>query len=73
MHKALLILGLLQGGPKTGYDLNRIVRAHGELYTDLKKAEPKPSARTSGWGGLPATPRQGRVRGLRRVQPGSTC
>jgi DNA-binding PadR family transcriptional regulator len=38
MHKALLVLGLLQGGPKTGYDLNRIVRAHGELYTDLKKA-----------------------------------
>jgi DNA-binding PadR family transcriptional regulator len=38
MHKALLILGLLQGGPKTGYDLHRIVRAHGELYADLKKA-----------------------------------
>ena len=38
MHKALLVLGLLQGGPKTGYDLHRIVRAHGELYTDLKKA-----------------------------------
>jgi DNA-binding PadR family transcriptional regulator len=38
MHKALLVLGLLQAGPKTGYDIHRIVRAHGELYTDLKKA-----------------------------------
>jgi DNA-binding PadR family transcriptional regulator len=38
MHKALLVLGLLQGGPKTGYDLHRIVRAHGEFYADLKKA-----------------------------------
>jgi DNA-binding PadR family transcriptional regulator len=38
MHKALLVLGLLEGGPKTGYDLHRIVRAHGEFYADLKKA-----------------------------------
>jgi DNA-binding PadR family transcriptional regulator len=38
MHKALLILGLLRGRSLSGYDLNRIVRAHGELYTDLKKA-----------------------------------
>jgi DNA-binding PadR family transcriptional regulator len=38
MHKALLVLGLLQSGPKTGYDVHRIVQAHGELYTDLKKA-----------------------------------
>jgi DNA-binding PadR family transcriptional regulator len=38
MHKALLVLGLLQGGPKTGYDIHRVVRAHGELFTDLKKA-----------------------------------
>jgi DNA-binding PadR family transcriptional regulator len=38
MHKALLVLGLLQTGPKSGYDIHRIVRAHGELYTDLKKA-----------------------------------
>lgn len=37
MHKELLLLGLLQTGPKTGYDLHRIVVAHGELYTDLKK------------------------------------
>jgi len=38
MHKALLILGLLRHGPLYGYELNRIVRAHGELYADLKKA-----------------------------------
>jgi DNA-binding PadR family transcriptional regulator len=38
MHKALHLLGLLLNGPKTGYDLHRIVRAHGELYADLKKA-----------------------------------
>lgn len=38
MHKVLLLLGLLRAGPMSGYDLHRIVRAHGELYTDLKKA-----------------------------------
>lgn len=38
MHKALLVLGLLLRGPQHGYELHRIVRAHGELYTDLKKA-----------------------------------
>ena len=38
MHKTLHLLGLLLGGPKTGYDLHRILRAHGELYADLKKA-----------------------------------
>jgi DNA-binding PadR family transcriptional regulator len=37
MHKELHILGLLLTGPKSGYDLHRIVVAHGELYTDLKK------------------------------------
>jgi len=37
MHKELHILGLLQSGPKSGYDLHRIVVAHGELFTDLKK------------------------------------
>lgn len=37
MHKELHILGLLLPGPKTGYDLHRIVVAHGELFTDLKK------------------------------------
>lgn len=38
MHKVLLLLGLLQRGPRSGYDLHRIVRTHGTLYTDLKKA-----------------------------------
>jgi len=38
MHKALLLLGLLLNHPRSGYELHRIVRAHGELYTDLKKA-----------------------------------
>lgn len=37
MHKELHLLGLLQLGPKTGYQLHRITKAHGELYTDLKK------------------------------------
>lgn len=37
MHKELHILGLLLSGPKTGYHLHRIVVAHGELFTDLKK------------------------------------
>lgn len=38
MHKILLLLGLLQHGPLYGYELHRMVRAHGELYADLKKA-----------------------------------
>lgn len=38
MHKILLILGLLRRAPLYGYELNRIIRAHGELYSDLKKA-----------------------------------
>jgi DNA-binding PadR family transcriptional regulator len=38
MHKSLHLLGLLLTGPKTGYELHRIVRAHGDLYADLKKA-----------------------------------
>ncbi|HEX5501533.1 MAG TPA: PadR family transcriptional regulator [Thermomicrobiales bacterium] len=38
MHKALLLLGLLRRGPRSGYDLHRIVRTHGTLYNDLKKA-----------------------------------
>jgi DNA-binding PadR family transcriptional regulator len=33
-----MLLGLLQRGPMHGYELHRIVLAHGELYTDLKKA-----------------------------------
>jgi DNA-binding PadR family transcriptional regulator len=38
MHKNLLLLGLLLDGPQTGYNLYRIVRGHGDLYADLKKA-----------------------------------
>lgn len=38
MHKTLLILGLLRNGPIHGHELHRIVRLHGELYADLKKA-----------------------------------
>src|SRR5258708_24307148 len=38
MHKGLLILGLLHNHARSGYDLHRIVREHGELYRDLKKA-----------------------------------
>jgi DNA-binding PadR family transcriptional regulator len=37
MHKELHLLGLLQSGPKSGYQLHRTTKAHGELYTDLKK------------------------------------
>lgn len=37
MHKVLQILGLLLAGPRTGYELHRIVSAHGRLYADLKK------------------------------------
>ena len=37
MHKTLHLLGLLLSGPKSGYDLHRILRAHGELYANLKK------------------------------------
>jgi DNA-binding PadR family transcriptional regulator len=35
--KMLMILGLLQSGPKHGYELHRIVVAHGALYADFKK------------------------------------
>jgi DNA-binding PadR family transcriptional regulator len=38
VHKRLLLLGLLLRGPMHGYELARIVAAHGELYQDLKKA-----------------------------------
>lgn len=38
MHKTLLILGILKRGPMHGYELLQIVRNHGTLYTDLKKA-----------------------------------
>jgi len=32
-----MVLGLLQSGPKHGYELHRIVVAHGSLYADFKK------------------------------------
>lgn len=35
--KTLMVLGLLQSGPKHGYELHRIVMGHGELYADLKR------------------------------------
>ncbi|HEY0753957.1 MAG TPA: PadR family transcriptional regulator [Ktedonobacteraceae bacterium] len=38
MHKILLLLGMLLDGSLYGYQLHQIVRAHGELYADLKKA-----------------------------------
>lgn len=38
MHKMLLLLGMLLKGPLYGYQLHQIIRAHGELYADLKKA-----------------------------------
>lgn len=37
-HKQLLLLGLLRDGPRHGYELHRIVRAHGALYADLRRA-----------------------------------
>ncbi|HEV3091779.1 MAG TPA: helix-turn-helix transcriptional regulator [Candidatus Cybelea sp.] len=38
VHKELIVLGLLREGPAHGHELHRIVRAHGVLYADLKKA-----------------------------------
>lgn len=35
--KTLVVLGLLKSGPKHGYELHRIVVAHGTLYSDFKK------------------------------------
>jgi DNA-binding PadR family transcriptional regulator len=35
--KTLMVLGLLQAGPRHGYELHRIVVAHGTLYADFKK------------------------------------
>lgn len=37
MHKRLLLLGFLRDRPLTGYEVNRVVAAHGDLYSDLKK------------------------------------
>lgn len=35
--KTLMVLGLLQSGPRHGYELHRIMVAHGSLYADFKK------------------------------------
>ena len=35
--KTLMVLGLLQAGPRHGYELHQIVVAHGTLYADFKK------------------------------------
>lgn len=35
--KTLMILGLLRSGPKHGYELHRVIVAHGTLYADFKK------------------------------------
>lgn len=37
-HKRLLLLGLLREGPRHGYELHRVVRAHGTIYADLGRA-----------------------------------
>ena len=37
MHKRLLLLGFLRERPLTGYEMNRLVAAHGDLFSDLKK------------------------------------
>jgi len=33
-----MVLGVLQAGPRHGYEIHRIVMAHGSLYADFKKA-----------------------------------
>lgn len=38
MHKRLLLLGFLLERPLTGYEVLQLVGAHGDLYSDLKKA-----------------------------------
>jgi DNA-binding PadR family transcriptional regulator len=35
--KVLMVLGLLKRGPQHGYELHRVVVAHGSIYADLKK------------------------------------
>lgn len=35
--RTLMVLGLLQSGPRHGYDIHRIMMAHGSLYADFKK------------------------------------
>ena len=38
MHKRLLLLGFLLERPLSGYEIHRLAAAHGDLYSDLKKA-----------------------------------
>ncbi len=35
--RTLMVLGLLQSGPRHGYELHRILSAHGTLYAEFKK------------------------------------
>lgn len=35
--RALMVLGLLQGRPRHGYEIHQIVMAHGSLYADFNK------------------------------------
>ncbi|MEO7386871.1 MAG: PadR family transcriptional regulator [Gammaproteobacteria bacterium] len=35
--RTLMVLGLLQSGPRHGYELHRVLVAHGTLYADFKK------------------------------------
>lgn len=37
MHKQLLLLAFLTDHPLTGYEIQKLVLAHGDLYADLKK------------------------------------
>lgn len=37
MHKQLLLLAFLLDRPLTGYEVQQLVVAHGDLYSDLKK------------------------------------
>ena len=66
MHKELHILGLLLAGPKTGYDLHRIVVAHGELFTDLKKGNVYYLLERLAEAGALAVTTEGGARGPRR-------
>lgn len=66
MHKELHILGLLLSGPKTGYDLHRIVVAHGELFADLKKGNVYYLLERLAEAGALAVTAEGGARGPRR-------
>ena len=66
MHKELHILGLLLSGPKSGYVLHRIVVAHGELFTDLKKGNVYYLLERLAEAGALAVTTEGGARGPRR-------